>query len=85
MAPQSRSFGDVGFCSYHSRKQKMTGFELVSKFYLVNLNYLEYHPSVDDMDHISLALFLLGLIETACIVCNPISIHPDVVEFMNDN
>jgi len=61
----------------------MTGFELVSEFYSVNLNYLENHPSVDDIDHISLALFLLGLIETACIISNPIDIHPDVVEFMN--
>jgi len=85
MASQSRSFGDVGFCSHHPRKQKMTGFELVSKFYSVNLRYLEFHPSVSDVDHVSLALFLLGLIETACIISNPIDIHLDVVEFMDAN
>lgn len=63
----------------------MTGFELVSKFHSTNLRYLEYHSSINDIDRISLELFLLGLIETACIISNPMDIHLDVVEFMNAN
>jgi len=62
----------------------MTGFELTSKFYYVNLNYLENHTD-DDLHYVSLVLFLFGLIETACFVSNPWDIHFEVSEFMNVN
>lgn len=62
----------------------MTGHELVSRFYYADLTYLKSHPE-DNLENISLMLFLVGLIETACIISSPTSMHPDVVEFLNAN
>ena len=62
----------------------MTGYELVSSFYSVNLSYLENHPSNDDFDRASLVLFLLGLIETVYIK-DPGYIHPSISEHLNAN
>ncbi len=62
----------------------MTGYELISTFYSVNLDYLENHPNSDDPDHVSLELFLLGLIETVYIK-NPYNIHPTIITFLDAN
>lgn len=62
----------------------MTGYELTSAFYSVNLDYLKNHSNSDDPDHASLELFLLGLIETVYIK-NPHNIHPTVLAFLDAN
>ncbi len=61
----------------------MTGHELVDRFYLANLSYMENHPNSPDC--IPLTLFLLGLIETAVYVSDTNDVHPKVLEFFNAN
>lgn len=61
----------------------MTGYELVNRFYLANLNYMDTHP--DSPDCIPLALFLLGLIETAIYVADTNDVHPEVLDFFDAN
>lgn len=62
----------------------MTGFKLVNKFYLVNLNYLRHYPFRDDSDQDALKLFLLGLIETVYIK-DPHNTDPEILKFLNAN
>lgn len=62
----------------------MTGYELTSAFYSVNLDYLKNHFDSSGPDHVSLELFLLGLIETVYIK-NPHNIHPVILTFLNAN
>jgi len=60
----------------------MTGHELVSKFYLANLEYLKRHSSVNDPERESLVLFLLGMMETTSLRYDTSN---DILEFLNDN